>query len=207
MSSTTDPEERVEGPRTGMDLATLHRRTVEAWQRRLDAVGPEQWGRPTPCAEWDVRAIANHVVGEQRWTRPLLQGMTIADVGGRFDGDLLGDDPQRTGGDAAAEAVAAVDELLDGIEKVHLSYGDEDASEFVHQLCADHLIHAWDLAMATGQDPRLEPELVADVAAWFADREELYRSAGVTGPRAAGGGDPQCDLLAAFGRSPEWRVD
>ncbi len=104
----------------------------------------------------------------------------------------------------AADATAAVDELLAGIDKVHLSYGDEDAGEYVRQLCADHLIHGWDLAAATGQDRTLDQDLVADVATWFADREELYRSAAVVGPRAAGGGDPQSDLLAASGRPPDW---
>ena len=90
--------------------------------------------------------------------------MTIAEVGDRFDGDLLGDDPLAAGREAAAEATAAVDELLAGIDKVHLSYGDEDPGEYVRQLCADHLIHGWDLAAATGQDRTLDAELVAEVA-------------------------------------------
>ena len=44
---------------------------------------------------------------------------------------------------------------------MHLSYGDEQMTEYVHQLSADHLIHGWDLAVATGGDVRLDPELVA----------------------------------------------
>ena len=110
--------------------------------------------------------------------------MTIAEVGDRFDGDLLGDDPQAVGHDAATDASAAIDELLAGVDTVHLSYGDEDPAEYVRQLCADHLIHGWDLAAATGQDRTLDPELVDEVATWFADREELYRAAAVVGPRA-----------------------
>jgi uncharacterized protein (TIGR03086 family) len=187
-----------------MDLTTLHRRTVESWKRYLDGVRPDQWALPTPCTEWDVRALVNHVVGEDRWTRPLLEGRTIAEVGDRFDGDLLGDDPVGTGGEAAADATAAVDELLAGLDTVHLSYGDEDPGEYVRQLCADHLIHGWDLAAATAQDRTLAPDLVDEVGAWFAEREELYRSAGIVGQRTAAGGDPQSDLLAAAGRSPDW---
>ena len=88
---------------------------------------------------------------------------------------------------------------LDG-RKVHLSYGDEDAEEYVRQLIADHLIHGWDLSAALGADTRLDPGVVDEVAIWFADREEMYRSAGVVGPREEATGDPQSDLLAASGR-------
>jgi uncharacterized protein (TIGR03086 family) len=187
-----------------MDVKTLHRRAVESWQRFVDGVGADQWDLPTPCTDWDVRALVNHVVGEERWTGPLLDGMTIAEVGDRFDGDLLGADPQAAGRTAAAESAAAVADKLDGIDTVHLSYGDEDPGEYVHQLAADHLIHGWDLAAATGGDTKLDPELVKEVADWFADREELYRSAGAVGARTESSGDPQSDLLAAFGRDAGW---
>ena len=187
-----------------MDVSTLHQRTVESWLRYLGGVSDDQWDLPTPCTDWDVRALVNHVVGEDRWTRPLLEGLTIADVGDRFDGDLLGDDPRGVGATAAADAVAAVGGLLAGIDSVHLSYGDEDPDEYVRQLSADHLIHGWDLAAATGQDRTLDAELVAEIAIWFADREELFRSAGVFGPRAGSAGDPQSELLAASGRAADW---
>ena len=56
--------------------------------------------------------------------------------------------------------------------------------------------------MATGGDTTLDPELVAAVATWFADRE-LYRFAGVIGERAESGSDDPADrLIAAFGRDP-----
>ena len=48
--------------------------------------------------------------------------------------------------------------------KVHLSYGDEDMTEYVAQLAADHLIHGWDLAVATGGDTALDDDLVEAVA-------------------------------------------
>ena len=61
-------------------------------------------------------------------------------------------------------------ERLPAGEKVHLSYGDEDPEEYVRQLSADHLIHAWDLAAATGQDRTLDADLVDEVATWFVGR-------------------------------------
>ncbi len=189
-----------------MDLETLYRRTVESWTARVQAVGPDHWTAATPCADWDVRELVNHVVGEDLWTEPLMRGSTIADVGDRLDGDLLGNDPRASAGDAAARATSVVAETLPSQGKVHLSYGDEDMGEYVAQLAADHLIHGWDLAAATGGDTALDADLVAEVAAWFAAREDIYRSAGAVAARAEAADDPQSQLLAAFGRDPGWQA-
>ena len=188
-----------------MDVAELHRRTVETWTARMRAVAEDQWDRPTPCTDWNVRELVNHVVGEDAWTMPLMRGGTIAEVGHSLDGDLLGDDPLGTGRRLADEAVAVVAERLPAGEKVHLSYGDEDPAEYVRQLSADHLIHAWDLAAATGQDRTLDAELVAEVAGWFAEREEIYRGAGMVAAHVdTTSDDAQTQLLAAGGRDAGW---
>lgn len=190
-----------------MELITLHRRTVEHWAAHVAGVENDQWGDPTPCAQWSVRDLVNHVVGEELWSVPLVRGATMKEVGSQFDGDVLGDDPGPTARTAAAEALAVVDAVVPGGGRVHLSYGEEDMGEYIRQLSADHLIHGWDLAAATGADTAMDPELVAEVALWFAGREEMYRSAGATGPRPSSDGDPQSDLLAAFGRMSGWRPD
>lgn len=187
-----------------MDLNTLYPRTVESWADRVKAVRPEQWDLPTPCQDWSVRELVNHVAGEDLWTVPLMQGSTIEEVGDRFDGDVVGDDPIASSLTAAMEATRVVAERLPSGGTVHLSYGEEQMDEYVRQLAADHLIHGWDLAAATGGETSLDPELVAEVATWFGEREELYRQAGVVGPRASSPGDPQGDLLAAFGRQVDW---
>ena len=189
-----------------MDLETLYRHTVESWTARVQTVGADQWTAVTPCADWDVRELVNHVVGEDLWTEPLMRGSTVDEVGDRLDGDLLGHDPRTSALDAASQATAVVAETLPTNGKVHLSYGDEDMTEYVAQLAADHLIHGWDLAAATGGDTDLDPELVAEVAAWFAEREDIYRSAGAVGARAAAADDAQSQLLAAFGRDPGWQT-
>jgi uncharacterized protein (TIGR03086 family) len=188
-----------------MDLASMYERTVQSWTDRVQAVGPGEWGAATPCSEWDVRTLVNHVVGEDLWTERLMRGATIQDVGDRLEGDLLGANPRETALDAAEQATRAVADTLPTHGKVQLSYGEEDMDEYVAQLAADHLIHGWDLAAATGGDTHLDAELVTHVAAWFAEREELYRSAGAIGPRAlTEGGDAQSELLAAFGRDSRW---
>jgi uncharacterized protein (TIGR03086 family) len=187
-----------------MDLYTLYHRTVECWADRVNAVGDDQWSAATPCGDWDTRALVQHVVAEDLWTVPLLDGATVDEVGSRFDGDLLGPDPVGAALDAARSAVAAVAERVPRGGTVHLSYGEERVEEYVRQLAADHLVHSWDLAAATDGDRRLDPHLVSEVATWFSDREAAYRSAGAIGPRPASHGDAQTELLAAFGRRASW---
>ena len=118
---------------TAMDLDTLYRRAVESWTDRVRAVDPDQWEGPTPCTDWNVRALVNHVVGEDLWTGPLMRGSTIEEVGDRLDGDLLGEDPVSTAVAAAAEAVAEVAGTLSDDGTVHLSYGEESMSEYVRR--------------------------------------------------------------------------
>jgi uncharacterized protein (TIGR03086 family) len=188
-----------------MEVVEAHARSVEFWLDRLQAVSPERMTDPTPCAEWDVRELVNHLVGEDRWTAPLVQGSTIEEVGDRFDGDLLGSDAHKAAKDAAQEAVAAfrAPGAIDRI--VHLSFGDTPAEEYAWQLTADHLIHAWDLAAAAGGDRTLDDALVAAVADWFAGREALYRAAGAIGPRPEVSAETRQDrLIASFGRDPNW---
>jgi uncharacterized protein (TIGR03086 family) len=187
-----------------MDAATLHRRTVETWTDRLNGVGADQWDARTPCTGWSVRDLVNHVVGEERWTVPLMQGRTIEDVGDSLGGDLLGDDPSRSATEAAQQAMAVVEDRLPSGGKVRLSYGEEDMDEYVRQLSSDHLVHAWDLAAATAGNTVLDPDLVDEVARWFTDRERFYREGGAIGARGPSAGDPQSELLAAFGRSATW---
>ncbi|MGH3473436.1 MAG: TIGR03086 family metal-binding protein [Aeromicrobium sp.] len=189
-----------------MDFTELHRRAVENFAQKVQQVSDDQWDQPTPCTEWDVRALVNHVVGEELWVKPLVDGRTIEDVGTAFDGDVLGDDPRSTATAAAAEANDAFDQgVRDGVT-VHLSFGETPADEYAMQLTADHLIHGWDLAAGAGLDRTMDAELVAVVAEWFASQEEAWRAGGAIGPRAEMTGDPQVDLLAAFGRSHDWEA-
>lgn len=71
-----------------MTVSSLHARACALFGGRLQLVGTHDWDRPTPCAEWDVRALVGHVVAEDLWTPPLLAGRTIAEIGDRFDGDV-----------------------------------------------------------------------------------------------------------------------
>jgi len=184
------------------DLPELYRRAVEGFGERVHAVPEDAWSGPTPCDGWDVRTLVNHLVGENLWVPSMFEGKTIEEVGDRFDGDVLGDRPAAAWDAAAGPAIDAVrgEGAMD--RTVHLSFGDVPGGEYTSQLLADFLIHGWDLARSIGADDRLDPELVEACAAWFAEREDIYRGAGVIAdrPEVPPDADPQARLLAAFGR-------
>lgn len=190
-----------------MELLEAYRYALGWFGERVGAVRPEQWGASTPCADWDVRTLVNHVVGEDRWTVPMFAGLTVDEVGDRFEGDLLGTEPDEVARRAARTAGAAAGEPGALDRTVHLSAGDTPAREYVQQLLAEHLVHGWDLAMAVGADPRQDPAPVRVCAVWFAERIGGYQDGGLVHDQVnlPDGASEQDRLLAAFGRDPAWR--
>jgi len=189
-----------------MDLLETYRRSVAEFIERIGQVGPEQWSDPTPCSDWDVRTLVNHVVVEERWMVPLLAGEGVESVGHRFDGDQLGADPAGTAREAAQRAVDAVSVPGALGRTVPLSAGDTPVPEYVRQLVAEHLVHSWDLAVAIGADPRLDAGAVRECADWFADRMADYRQGNLIHARVdvPADADEQDHLIAGFGRDPDW---
>lgn len=186
-----------------MDVRELYATCSAGFAAQVHAVDG-RWDAPTPLPGWSVRDLVNHLVNEERWTPPLFAGSTTQEVGSRFDGDLLGDDPVAAFDDAAATALAAVraDGAVEGV--VHLSFGDHPGREYAMQVAADHLVHTWDLARAIGTDESLDRAAVAAVLDWFTSTEDLYRELGVIGPRIEVPTDAgaQAQLLGRFGRQP-----
>jgi uncharacterized protein (TIGR03086 family) len=190
-----------------MDVLEAYRRSLAEFTDRVAQISRDEWNAPTPCQDWNLRTLVNHVVGEDRWTVPLLAGATLDEVGGRFDGDVLGADPLSSAQSASAEADLAVSEAGALDRTVHLSFGDTPAREYVYQLLTDHLVHAWDTAVTIESVPRLDARAVHEALTWFIHHEQSYRDAGLIGLRVEVGPDAseQDRLLAAFGRDPAWR--
>jgi uncharacterized protein (TIGR03086 family) len=182
----------------------IHRRALDQVTARVELIGDDQWELPTPCTEWNVRALVKHLVSGTSWVGPLVDGLTIAEVGNRFDGDLLGDDPKPAWRRAAAAAVEACGSEGAMGRLVHLSAGDVPASEYIDERILDLSMHIWDLARAIGADETLEPDLVEAATKVLADKADLWRSAGLLGPatETAPGADAQTLLLAESGRRP-----
>jgi uncharacterized protein (TIGR03086 family) len=187
------------------DLIKLHGRCGHRFAALVAGVGQEQWHDSTPCSEWDVRTLVHHLLYEQRWVPPLFEGLTIEQLGHRFDGDLMGQDASAWPGLLAssieqAHAAVAQPGALD--RTVHLSFGDATGQEYVIQLTADLAIHAWDLARATGQDDTLDPGAVTLLLPWTEANADLLTASGMFGSPINPGPDAPDDvrLLSLLGR-------
>jgi uncharacterized protein (TIGR03086 family) len=181
---------------------------LDHFGRLVRQVEPEQWSLPTPCRAWSVRDLVNHVTVQQLWVPPLLAGASAVSLADLLTGDRLGEDPALAWKRAAAEAEEAVHGkgALDGT--VTLSQGPALAAHLCSQLAMDTVVHAWDLARATGADERLPDILVS-----FALREvsgyahRLSASGLFHAPQpVAPDADSQTRLLALTGRNPRRRA-
>jgi uncharacterized protein (TIGR03086 family) len=190
-----------------MSVPELFPRSVHEFDRRVAAISDNEWTNATPCTDWSVRDLVNHIVSEAAWIPPLLAGKKVDEVDG-LEGDLLGDDPKGAWAEASARAIEAVER--DGAMDVtaHLSFGDFTGEFYVSQVLCDHVIHAWDLAAGIRDDDTLHSELVSFTYDFYLPADEILRN-GVFGPKVEvpDDADPQTKLLAFTGRDrTEWKV-
>jgi uncharacterized protein (TIGR03086 family) len=186
----------------GLDLPAVHAGAIEHTRSYVHAVTRDQWGLDTPCDDWDVHTLMNHVVAGNLWVAPLVAGRSIEEVGTRYDGDVLGEDPAAAY-DASAEAAVAAFNGPGAMEAACLvSYGPVPGAVYCGHRIIDVLIHGWDLAIATGQDATLPPDLVDACAEIVAPQAEMLQGSGAFGTAhdTEPGQDAQAALLAQLGR-------
>lgn len=185
------------------DLAELHATALAESRATVAGIVPTQWSAATPCGDWNLRELVNHVVAGNWWAAELAAGRTIAEVGDRLDGDVLGDDPLGAY-DASAGAAAAVFREPGAMKApCAVSYGPVPGSVYCGHRFIDVLIHGWDIAKATGQPTRLDPALVAACLEVVRPQADLLAGSGAFGPggvQVEPRADPQTVLLAMLGR-------
>lgn len=160
-------------------------------------VGADQLTLPTPCTEWTVQDLLDHLVGGTGYLDAALGGAPTAPPAGS------------TAADFTAGVTACLDRLADPAALAHRSASplgfEWSGLEATAGTFMDVLIHTWDLAKATGQDTTLDPWLVEACTAMFLpDMPARGRAAGIVGPEVAVPADApaQDRLLAAMGRRP-----
>jgi len=178
------------------DPVVLFERAALAAASAVGRVRPDQLSSPTPCTEWDVRALVDHMFGG---TSYLLSALGLSASAGQPD--------EATYRGAAQRCVEGLreDRSLEGRCQSPLGF-EWTVAEATAGTFMDQLVHTWDLSVATGQDPRLDPELVEVCVAMFLPHmPEMGRAGGIIGPEVPvpDGSTAQDRLLGAMGRRPE----
>lgn len=186
------------------ELLDLHARAMGHFDELVRVIRGPHWDNPTPCADWTVRDLLNHLVVEQLWAVPLLAGSSIADVGDSFDGDQLGGDPVAAWQQASSAAFDAfrADGALD--RDVELSYATRPARDYCGEMTFDLTVHAWDLARGIGVDDTIDPELAQLSYDLIAPQLDLLAGSGLFAPpvHVPDDADIATKLLALTGRTP-----
>ncbi len=186
----------------GHDIGELLLAAMDSCLKSAEGVPESTWGN-IAIGVWSTRDVVNHVTYEALWATELFQGATIADVGQRFEGDVVGDDPKR----AFRESVAATKSVISqpgAVDRTtHLSVGPTPGSEYAMQLFQDFLIHGWDIATGSGQDTTLDARLVVACLPQAELTRELTADGGAFGNNIAvpADADAQTRVLALLGRT------
>lgn len=179
-----------------VNLLVLYRRAADVAVEIVERVRPDQLGDPTPCTEWSVRELINHVVSGNLFFIHLATGSPPPARGI----DHLGDDPVAAFRDSV-RAVSAAFEADGFLERVvQAPFGEASGSMLIHMRRNELTVHGWDVAKATGQSTDLDREVVAACHASYTASLRLKNRDGtpfgVEQPTPPGATD--ADRLAAF---------
>jgi uncharacterized protein (TIGR03086 family) len=156
-------------------------------------VTDDQMTLVTPCREWDVSALLEHISGGAAY---LMGAMGVPGDGLRWP------DP------AVVTACADALRRPGALERRCMSPAgfEWSVAEAAAGTAMDQLIHTWDLAVAISADRQLDGEVVEAVVDMFLPQmPEIGRQAGLVGPAVPvrAGASAQDRLLGAMGRNPE----
>jgi uncharacterized protein (TIGR03086 family) len=183
-------------------------RLARALHQTSEVIGdirPDQATDPTPCQSWDVHTLVSHVVAG-------LDNFIAAAAGERPHWDR--ERPQVTGDwqaafDARSPELIKTWRRVDDLEApIKLPVGEVPSTFVINQQVAELVVHAWDLAQATGQTRHWDDEIAADALQWargalkpeYRGDEASGKSFGPEQTPAADAG-PTEQLAAFFGRA------
>ncbi|HLX88395.1 MAG TPA: TIGR03086 family metal-binding protein [Acidimicrobiales bacterium] len=188
-----------------MDATSLDQAHAEV-RRRLENVDTDSWGLTTPCDDWSVVDLVRHMavgatmasslLAGEPWNRePVVEEVASAP-------DLRAEWERRTQEERAGFAdPGALDRMV-----AHPVMGDIPARQFLGMRVGDAVLHAWDLAKATGGDVELPSGLVAEVWDFMSPMSGFIGASGFFGSGPSGDVGPeaplQTRLLDLSGRRP-----
>ena len=147
-----------------MNVVELDRRAALGTATLIDGTSPDQYGAPTPCADWAVRDLLTHLIAGnvkyveigrgKEWARGAPDVVLDEDPGGMYRRTM----------DAMLEAWA-LPGVLDRDTALPVGRGRAESALYLH--LGETLVHGWDLARATGQRSQWDAEVVEASLAQF----------------------------------------
>jgi uncharacterized protein (TIGR03086 family) len=164
--------------------------------------GTRSWDAPAPVEGWVARDVLRHLT---EWLPSFLAGGAGIELprGPSVDIDPVG------AWQVHCDGVQALldDPATDDRELANPHTGRLPLANAIDQFyVSDVFMHTWDLARATGQDERLDPDFCAQLLGGMEPMDEILRSSGQYGPRVGvpADADVQTRLLGFIGRDPFW---
>jgi uncharacterized protein (TIGR03086 family) len=182
---------------------------ADAGARTVGNVQAGQFGDLTPCTEWDVRTLLNHLI---LWTSYSAErrahGESVSD-------ELMAKDFAAEPDFAAAyraqldRALAAWADPATWERDLNVMGSATPAADVAALLIAELVLHGWDLAAATGQAYTVSDAAAEAALASVEANAELFRQyKGFAEPVSVPAGAPALNrLLALSGRDPDWAPD
>jgi len=136
--------------------------------RLVAGIRDGRWELGTPCEDWTVRQLVDHLVNGNR--------LFAAALGGEAASSPVPEDGVPSGERVERAYQASCQALLDAVRQrdaldglVHVPVGTVPAPVAVHLRIVEALVHGWDLAVATGQPPSCDEELAVQELAFTLD--------------------------------------
>jgi len=176
--------------------AARHRQVAADFTKRVRGV--PDWDAPAPPAGWLARDVVRHLVD---WSTGFLGSGAAVPLS---TGPRVDDDPASAWEGHCAAVQALLDDARTAAADFHNPHvGRMRLDEAVDRFyTTDVFLHTWDLARASGQDERLDPDECAALYRGMLPYDEALRSSGHYGPKVpvCDDADPQTKLLAFIGR-------
>ena len=169
---------------------------ADGFTARIEGISSDQWSAATPCTDWTVRDLVGHVIGTNRRVIATLDETEPVEVD--LDGDLL-----KQWLVASGAVLEALGDETRASKTMSGMFGEQPFRSLVSRLvCADTLVHTWDLARATGQDEHMDEYSVAKAAEFLTPIDEGLRRPGGFATKIASPGeaDEQTKFLNFCGR-------
>jgi uncharacterized protein (TIGR03086 family) len=180
---------------------------ADAAARTVARVNASQFDGPTPCTEWDVRTLLNHLI---LWTSYSLEARAH---GGSVGQELIDRDFAAEPGFAAGyraqldRALAAWSDPAMWDRSLDVMGSPMPSADVAALNIAEMVLHGWDLAVATGQAYTVSERAAAAAMRAVEANADLFRQyKGFAEPVDVRTDASALDrALALSGRDPAWR--